>query len=458
MEDDYSVEKVRISKLTGPNYRSWSIQVKRLLVSRRLWAAIGDTPPVAGIVTMATSVPTARILAEATASAHATTTTVEGVPSGRSSRRTATEGVPTGSSSAGTRGPTDPGTGNIEVPGDPGSAIDEVLDAKASTLIMGMCGPEPLGHILLLEHASEQWYALKALYAPLGLQQLGAKSHAFITYKPSEGHKTIAEVANDLTTLQADIGLISRTEMPTDSLKISVFFKAIRAMDDRYDALILQLEISNSSTNFSTIVAHLTEAERRMSTSSATAFSAQTRSFKPKFKGKCYNCDKVGHRKADCRSTAKPKNAEGFKTKSKREDKPSTGPLITPGGRRDLSPDVETSWMATTGSKERAYSISSVEIDSSKVVWVIDSGASRHMTHCKESFSEYHSLPVPIVVTTASGSTLKAIGQGTIPLQVALESGERIIALTEVLYVPGLAGALYRYYSYKTGALRCVLR
>jgi hypothetical protein len=49
MEDDFSVEKPRIGKLTGPNYRPWSVQVRRLLIGQGLWnvVSLGIEGPVA---------------------------------------------------------------------------------------------------------------------------------------------------------------------------------------------------------------------------------------------------------------------------------------------------------------------------------------------------------------------------------------------------------------------------
>ena len=82
MEHELSIEKPRIARLTGPNYRSWSIQVRRLLQAQDLW--------------------------------------------------------------------------NL-VDGDPTKVLEdgkqETRDAKASTLVMGLCGQGPLQHILLLETA-----------------------------------------------------------------------------------------------------------------------------------------------------------------------------------------------------------------------------------------------------------------------------------------------------------------
>ena len=108
---------------------------------------------------------------------------------------------------------------------------------------------------------------------------------------------------------------------------------------------------------------------------------------------------------------------------------------MTPGGRRGLSPGpehaVETSWMANIEPNPLE-----------PLLWVIDSGASRHMTFSRESFSDYMPLTEPILITTANGATIQALGQGTVPLRVTVQGTERAVALTEVLYAPGLSGSL----------------
>jgi hypothetical protein len=42
--EDFAVEKPRISKLTGPNYRPWGVQVQRLLVAQGLWSVVSQGP------------------------------------------------------------------------------------------------------------------------------------------------------------------------------------------------------------------------------------------------------------------------------------------------------------------------------------------------------------------------------------------------------------------------------
>ena len=76
------------------------------------------------------------------------------------------------------------------------------------------------------------------------------------------------------------------------------------------------------------------------------------------------------------------------------------------------------------------------------LLWVIDSGASRYMTFSRESFSDYMPLTEPILITTANGATIQALGQGTVPLRVTVQGTEHTVALTEVLYALGLSGSL----------------
>jgi hypothetical protein len=117
------------------------------------------------------------------------------------------------------------------VDGDPTKALEdgnqETKDAKASTLVIGLCSQGPLQHILQLETAREQWAKLKVLYAPLGLQQLSTKTQAFIGYKAPSSSTTIAEISTELNTLQAEIAAISPSERPSDTLKLRCYSKRL---------------------------------------------------------------------------------------------------------------------------------------------------------------------------------------------------------------------------------------
>jgi hypothetical protein len=99
--EDYGIEKPKIARLIGPNYRPWSIQVKTLLKGLDLWEVVenGLKGTVAKEVT--------------------------------------------------------------GVPGEPKEGKEILIDpklvaknTKASSLIIGLCSREALDHILLYESAS----------------------------------------------------------------------------------------------------------------------------------------------------------------------------------------------------------------------------------------------------------------------------------------------------------------
>jgi hypothetical protein len=116
--------------------------------------------------------------------------------------------------------------------------------------------------------------------------------------------------------------------------------------------------------------------------------------------------------------TAPKRDVEGSKS-------PSTGPLPTPSGGRGLSPGptgstdsakyaIEHSWAALEEDSRAPRSLGGIE----GLLWVVDSGASRHMTYYKEAFIKYSALQEPITILTANGTKLQAIGQGTVVLRV----------------------------------------
>jgi Reverse transcriptase (RNA-dependent DNA polymerase)/Integrase core domain/GAG-pre-integrase domain len=402
MEDDFSVEKPKIARLTGPNYRPWSVQVQRLLVSQSLWT----------VVSLGVETPETR-----------TTSGLQSPP----------------------RDSAEPEAAEVLVVIEPKGPRTPIKDAKASTLIMSLCSQNTLQHILLLATAKEQWEALKSLYQPLGLQQLGAKIRAFTTYQPPE-RGTVAEIATQLSTLQYEIGAINPTERPSDTLKISILFQAIKALDTRFNPLILQLEITGTATDFSVIVTHLTEFERRLgpkeplkesvfratqspNQGDSAAQGRRNKGQKRKFKGNCYTCQKPGHKSAECRLRAPEGSPQG----------PSTGPLATPSGGRGLSPPPPVQANTAT---EACWSATIRPIKRAGLLWVIDSGCSRHMTFDREAFTEYRLLEEPIQVQTASGASIQGIATGNATLKIALNGAIRTVQLTNTLHVPELAGSL----------------
>ena len=149
---------------------------------------------------------------------------------------------------------------------------------------------------------------------------------------------------------------------------------------------------------------------------------------KKKFKGECFYCKKKGHRQADCRSKL---SDEKDGKEGKEGKKPSTGPLPTPSGGKGLSPAPEQAKVVSEVVSEVSEMCwaAKVNIERQGLVWVIDSGCSRHMIYSREAFVDYTTLDIPRSVQTASGTEILGVGIGSIILHTNQEGRIRRILM-----------------------------
>ncbi|KAE9022411.1 hypothetical protein PF011_g4504 [Phytophthora fragariae] len=107
------------------------------------------------------------------------------------------------------------------------------------------------------------------------------------------------------------------------------------------------------------------------------------------FRGKCIKCNQVGHMKRDC-------------------------PVRNTGGDDDA-----------------VFAVGTECLDG----WLIDSGASAHMTPHRSDLLEYEALDTTMEVTIADGKKLTVAGRGTVRL-IGLDQNR--IKMVDVLHIPGL--------------------
>ena len=135
---------------------------------------------------------------------------------------------------------------------------------------------------------------------------------------------------------------------------------------------------------------------------------------RPKKTFTCHYCKKPGHFKRDCRKfLATQRKQEGANTAETNYNKEG---LVT------------THALATTTSRGS---------------WIIDSGATCHMSNNSNLFVEYRELKTPQVVTLGDGRSLEGIAEGTVKLETLLPNGStKICRLENVLLVPKLSYSL----------------
>ena len=136
----------------------------------------------------------------------------------------------------------------------------------------------------------------------------------------------------------------------------------------------------------------------------------------------CYKCKEVGHIQYFCplnnRSRTKPSTSAYKDHKCEKDDSDSSeGELFS----------------------ERHASKAKKEM-----LWLIDSGASSHMTNKQEILSQFKAMKVPENVVLGDGRTVKAQGSGIVYMKMMFDkTAARKAVLYNVLYVPDLKCNLF---------------
>ena len=148
---------------------------------------------------------------------------------------------------------------------------------------------------------------------------------------------------------------------------------------------------------------------------------------KPKCPLRCYNCDKPGHFSCECKEPP-------------RQSQPPTHP---PSKRRRRHRHK-----ARVAAAEPAGDLEDCEFslctDTDDLVekpdeWIIDSGASAHMTNDRNAFVSYTKLPVAQGVKLGDGQKVNAIGQGIVRVEMNHAKGNQTVTnLMKMLHVPDI--------------------
>jgi hypothetical protein len=304
------------------------------------------------------------------------------------------------------------------------------LDRRARSTIRLCLADSVLLNVSGESTAKELWDKLGSLYQSKSLvNKLFLRKKLY--HLRMEDGDSMTEHLNAFNTLVSQLGSVNITIAEEDKC-----ITLLCSLPDSWDNLVVAIGSTTQPTlKYEDVVAsllseemrrksmdgHSTDAlfvrgrpqERNPGKPSGWRSKSTGRSKSPgKSLRKCWKCGKTGHYKKDCRSK-KVEKPKGSDSTSSTEVKPST----EEGGDVYLA---STSTHADHG------------------VWLIDSGASYHMTPHREWFSEYEKYDGGDVFL-GDDSTAKILGRGRVKL---LLNDGRIRTLPGVLHIPKLARSL----------------
>ena len=390
------LQHLKIEQLNGSNYSTWAVRVENALTLKSWVAAIQPRPagadPAAAIPPADAAGEEAEALAAAAANAAAAAA----------------------------------------------PAVTPEMDAKAKALIMNYVADAQLATVREATSARAAWLALEAIFQPkTAARRLQLKMELnSIRKAPTE---SINDYVARASLLQSQL-VAAGNPIPEEDITLAL----LSGLPSEYETVREVLIGQEQALEHTTVLARLTQAEQRLANSSPAgsgtpAFSAvQTSHDAGGTSNKditCYYCGRKGHYKRECHSKQRDE-ARGIRRSSTSEAAAGAGGGSRGRGRRPLMRGRRPAGAPPGG----AIACAATSASSHPSTWVVDSGASFHITPDVGQLREMRQLERPIFITFGTGQQLAATFEGKALISGA---GQRPLELNNVLLVPDAAHNLF---------------
>lgn len=283
------------------------------------------------------------------------------------------------------------------------------LDDQARALIGLTVEDDQLAHIRKSTTAVQVWNNLREYHQKGTLSNRVHLMRTICSLKMDEGGNAVEHInkMQDLFLKLSDIG----EEALSDNWSVAML---LSSLPRNYDTLIMALETRPEAELTFALVQQkvIAEFERRMNADRCDPVESVLRSVSKA--SVCFFCKKSGHMKKDCDRYKiwKSKNESGEDTSHK----------------ANQAQEYNFTFLALSGMKQRG--------------WLLDSGATRHMTNNKKFFSSLDEIYGGIV-EVGNGESVQIKGRGTGRLEFLDENDNSShVTAHEVLYVPAMVGNL----------------
>ncbi|CDO74519.1 hypothetical protein BN946_scf184979.g74 [Trametes cinnabarina] len=189
----------------------------------------------------------------------------------------------------------------------------------------------------------------------------------------------------------------------------------------------------------------LAEESLRSSTSQSVTRISKT---KPKPSGPCDFCGSGTHHESTCwkkHPDQRPKRGGKGKGKGKEKDK-GKGKDNSNNHAHTAAPAVNVLVAESSSNMHASFYSAAHAAGVRHTHWLMDSGASQHITFDINDFAEYKAYDTPIVFRTAAsgeGSSVKALGEGLVRDETFIDGVKWSIDLPKVCYIPMVSSRLF---------------
>ena len=200
----------------------------------------------------------------------------------------------------------------------------------------------------------------------------------------------------------------------------------LASLPDEYGTLVTALEALEKVSSWETVTERLLHEERKINSKMEENTSENKALFSkkyaknkayPKNKPLCFECNSPTHLKKDCYVyKEKLKKLRKHKANKASEKQEESDENITFYASAFYTKDVNA--------------------------WIVDSGASQHMTNDSSCLQNFKVLETPIRIEIGDGRTLFATGLGDTDLTVSISGVDKNCCMKDILFVPDLSSNL----------------
>lgn len=285
-------------------------------------------------------------------------------------------------------------------------------DFKAQKVFATSLGQQPLLHIMNCKNSCEMWNKLHGVYEQKSVCSIHFLQQRFFNFikDPNDDITTHISKIEEVVQQLSDLGVVIEESMVVTKILMTLPFELNHfhsawestTKDDR-TLENLRMRLMNEESRC------VKNADEKDSALLAKRFDGKRYGKRNNFKnndshrkapGKCHVCYAGNHWRRECP-----------KLKNEKTEK-------------------QTSLLCQVGSAKGSE-------------WILDSGATSHMTHTKDSLYAYKEYEVKIEVTVGNGDLMKAHGEGS--LDVLAFDGKKWIkkTLVKVYYIPEICVNLF---------------